>query len=168
MSNSNYKIMFCLPGKNYSGTFLINWSNLLKHCENRRYEYYIAQAYTSNVHFVRSMCLGASILNGEDQLPFNGRIDYTHLMWIDSDIIFDSQQFEQLLSQNKNIIADLGAPNDFGAQCYDSFVSHRKVQKDFLSQNINDFDGEADVTDLSEDIKEIFAALQPTSKFEVN
>ena len=107
MSNSNYKIMFCLPGKNYSGTFLINWSNLLKHCENKRYEYYIAQAYTSNVHFVRSMCLGASILNGEDQLPFNGRIDYTHLMWIDSDIIFDSQQFEQLLSQNKNIIAGL-------------------------------------------------------------
>jgi hypothetical protein len=75
---------------------------------------------------------------------------------------------DTIFLENKNIIADLGAPNDFGAQCYDSFVSHRKVQKDFLSQNINDFDGEADVTDLSEDVKEIFAALQPTSKFEVN
>jgi len=75
---------------------------------------------------------------------------------------------DTIFLENKSILADLGAPNDFGSHCYDSFVAHRKVQKDFLSENMSDFHEEADVTELSEDVKEIFAALQPTSKFEVN
>ena len=34
------------------------------------------------------MCLGADVLRGKDQKPFDGKLDYDFIMWIDSDQVF--------------------------------------------------------------------------------
>jgi GT2 family glycosyltransferase len=51
------------------------------------------------------MCLGADVMRGKHQKPFDGKLDYDFLMWIDSDIIFTPQQFVRLLSYNTEIVA---------------------------------------------------------------
>ena len=42
-----------------------------------------------------------------DQIPFNGKIDYDYIMWIDSDILFKPQQFARLLSHDRDIVSGL-------------------------------------------------------------
>ncbi len=54
------------------------------------------------------MCLGADVLRGKNQVPFNGEINYDYIMWIDSDILFTPQHFIQLLShKDKDIVSGL-------------------------------------------------------------
>lgn len=97
------KIVFCLPGRQFSGDFISCWTELIHHCLKKQYNMYLSQHYTSNVYYVRSMCLGADVRRGEYQKPFNGKIDYDYIMWIDSDIIFTTENFEKLLSNNVDI-----------------------------------------------------------------
>lgn len=51
------------------------------------------------------MCLGADVRRGPAQKPFDGRLDYDYLMWIDSDVVFKPAQFERLLSHRADIVA---------------------------------------------------------------
>jgi hypothetical protein len=44
------------------------------------------------------MCLGGDFRLGVEQKPFNGKLDYDYIMWIDSDQVFGPHQFEALLS----------------------------------------------------------------------
>ena len=101
------KILFCLPGKEYSGNFLQSWTNLLGYCYKQGHTVIYSQQYNCNIYYVRNMCLGGSILRGENQKPFNNKLDYDYMMWIDSDIIFTPQQFHMLLDHKKDIVSGL-------------------------------------------------------------
>lgn len=97
------KIVFCLPGKQFSGDFIVCWTGLIQHCLRKNYTMYLSQKYSSNVYYARPMCLGADVRRGEHQKPFDNKIDYDYIMWIDSDILFTNDQFEKLLSNNVDI-----------------------------------------------------------------
>ena len=49
------------------------------------------------VNFARCKCLGANVLRGPDQLPWDGKLEYDWQLWIDSDIVFDKAKFYQLI-----------------------------------------------------------------------
>lgn len=53
------------------------------------------------------MCLGGNVLNGANQKPYNGQLDYDYMMWIDSDVIFSVDQFLKLLQHQKDIVSGL-------------------------------------------------------------
>ena len=48
------------------------------------------------VNFARCKCLGANVLRGPDQIPWDGKLKYDYQLWIDSDIIFNTEKFWQL------------------------------------------------------------------------
>ena len=50
--------------------------------------------------------MGGDRLNGKNQKPFNG-LNYDYLMWIDSDILFTSNDFWALVGSNKDIVSGL-------------------------------------------------------------
>ena len=52
------------------------------------------------VNFARCKCAGADVRRGKKQKPFDG-LPYDYMMWIDSDIIFNNESFEKLLSMIK-------------------------------------------------------------------
>jgi hypothetical protein len=56
------------------------------------------------VNFARCKCLGANVLRGPDQVPWDGKLKYDYQLWIDSDIVFDTAKFWQL--------CDLALPAD--------------------------------------------------------
>ncbi len=101
------RIVFCLPGKNFSGNFLVSWTKLIDACVKQGIDVILSQRSNSNVYFVRSQCLGADVLRGKNQKPWNGSIPYDYIMWIDSDQVFEPHQFFKLLSHDKDIVGGL-------------------------------------------------------------
>lgn len=55
------------------------------------------------VHYARMHCLEGDPLFGDRQVPFQGKLQYDYLMWIDSDIDFTPENFYQLLRMDKPI-----------------------------------------------------------------
>lgn len=101
------KVIFCLPGKSFSGNFLQCWTTLLEYCNKNNIQYLLSQKYSCNIYYVRNMCLGADVMRGKNQKPFDGKLNYTHIMWLDSDMIFNPQQFQRLLDSKKDVIAGI-------------------------------------------------------------
>ena len=48
------------------------------------------------VNFARCKVLGANVLRGPNQKPWDGKLEYDYQLWIDSDIVFDTAKFWQL------------------------------------------------------------------------
>lgn len=99
------KIIFCLPGPSFTGKFFDSFMALVGYLYQVGVPFTVSRRYSPVVYYVRNMCLGGDVLRGEDQKPFNGALDYTHMMWIDSDIVFDVQHFQTLLSYDKDIVS---------------------------------------------------------------
>ena len=55
------------------------------------------------VNFARCKCLGANVLLGPDQIPWDGKLKYDYQLWIDSDIVFNTEQFYRLIWMQKDI-----------------------------------------------------------------
>ena len=91
------KIVFALPGDNFSSKFLIAWTaTISKLWETRKYDIMISPATGSYVPFVRMTTLGLDVLRGEDQKPFNGQ-HFDIWITIDSDVVFTYEQVEKLI-----------------------------------------------------------------------
>ena len=89
-------IVFCLPGRGVSYMFLKNFVQLCFDLVQNQMSIQISQDYSSMVNFARCKCLGANVLRGPDQLPWDGKLEYDYQLWIDSDIVFNPDKFWQL------------------------------------------------------------------------
>tara|TARA_B100000287_G_C20324319_1_gene659116 strand:- start:19 stop:660 length:642 start_codon:yes stop_codon:yes gene_type:complete len=90
------KIIFCIPGKNFSNHFLLSWTKLIKYIESKKIEWEMACVYTPIVYKVREKCVSYAF-----------KQDYDYIMWIDSDMVFKPSDFEKLLNHNKDIVSGL-------------------------------------------------------------
>jgi hypothetical protein len=134
MNNENEKrppmIIFCLPGNNFSGLFLESFSCLLNYCHLAGIKYFISRKECSVVYYVRNMCLGGDLRRGVDQKPFDGKFDYTHLMWIDSDMVFKPAQFKALFEHDKDIVSGVYKMGDAS-----HYTVVENMDMDYLKQN---------------------------------
>ena len=96
------KVVFCLPGRGVSYTYLKNFVSLCFDIVQNGMSIQISQDYSSMVNFARCKCLGANVLRGPDQIPWDGKLEYDYQIWIDSDIVFNTEQFWQLLDLADN------------------------------------------------------------------
>jgi hypothetical protein len=95
------KIIIALPGRNYSGTFLINWTDTIIHLARKGYNVRVVNEYSSFVPFSRMKTLGLNVLRGSDQQPFGGKYDYDVWLTIDSDIVFTPEQVIELIKDTE-------------------------------------------------------------------
>lgn len=100
------KIVFCIPGNNFSDTFLKCWTVLYDKCLKNGYQPILSNAYTSNVYYVRSLCLKLDNNSGKYQKPFHG-MDYDYICWIDSDMVFTWENLKQLIDDDKDVISGI-------------------------------------------------------------
>ena len=129
------KIVFCLPGRGVSYTYLKNFVQLCFDIVQNGMSIQISQDYSSMVNFARCKCLGANVLRGPDQIPWDGKLEYDYQIWIDSDIVFNTDQFWQLLDladngeEEKEIVAGWYATEDGQT----TSVAHWLEEDDFRS-----------------------------------
>jgi len=88
------KIIFCIPGNNFSGKFLSCWTNLIQEMTSKGIDWKLIRGYQPNIYRVRNQ-LAEMALNE----------DFDRIMWIDSDIIFSPDDFFKLL--NHNLLPDI-------------------------------------------------------------
>ncbi|MBN2189293.1 MAG: hypothetical protein JW699_07550 [Chitinispirillaceae bacterium] len=105
MQSKPLTVVFCLPGSSFSGKFLERWTDLVAYCLSHGIRPVLSRRESCNIYYVRNMCLGADVSRGKDQKPFDGKLDYDFIMWIDSDILFTPQQFMKLLGHNTDIVS---------------------------------------------------------------
>jgi hypothetical protein len=91
------KVVVALPGRTYSGSFLMNWSQTLMELTRKGYQVVLVNEYSSFVSFSRMKTLGLSVMRGATQVPFDGQVDYDVWLTIDSDIIFTPAQVIELI-----------------------------------------------------------------------
>jgi hypothetical protein len=124
------KIVFCLPGKDYSREFMLSWSDLIMQAGSKGHQIMISQQYSSVVHFARSKCLGGDALKGPDQKPFQGKVDYDIMMWIDSDVVFKPEDFFKLLESPHDVTAGL-----YMMENLQEFAVVKEWNEDFFLKN---------------------------------
>lgn len=91
------KVVFALPGDNFSSKFLVSWTNALASLWNTdKYDIMVAPGTGSFVSFVRMQTLGLDVRRGVNQKPFNGD-NYDVWVSIDSDVIFTPELLVQLI-----------------------------------------------------------------------
>ena len=68
-------IVFCLPGRGCSYIFLKNFVQLCFDIVQNGMSIQISQDYSSMVNFARCKCLGANVLRGPNQNPWDGKLE---------------------------------------------------------------------------------------------
>ena len=96
-------VVFCRRGRGVSYTFLKNFVALCFDLVQNKASKQRSQDYSSMVNFARCKCLGANVLRGPDQLPWDGKLKYDYQLWIDSDIVFNVEKFYQLVLMDEKI-----------------------------------------------------------------
>jgi hypothetical protein len=124
------KIVFCLPGKDYSREFMLSWSDLIMQAGSKGHQIMISQQYSSVVHFARSKCLGGDALKGPDQKPFQGKVEYDVMMWIDSDVVFKPEDFFKILESPHDVTAGL-----YMMENLQEFAVVKEWNEDFFLKN---------------------------------
>jgi hypothetical protein len=99
------KLVICLPGSSFSGKFVECLLELINYLATNNIQFVISRGESPVVYYARNMCLGGDNLRGEEQKPFNGTVEYTHMLWIDSDIIFSPNHVQVLLNHDKDIVS---------------------------------------------------------------
>ena len=103
--NSNYiiglppppsNIIICVPGNTFTDKFLMSWTEMITSLQGK-YNFKISNRCSSQVNFARAMCLGAAVLRGPDQKPFNGQLKYDAIIWLDSDMVFTPELIDKLI-----------------------------------------------------------------------
>jgi hypothetical protein len=84
-------VAIALPGREFSGNFLKNWSQTLLTLTQKGYKIIMMNEYS------RMKTLGLDIMRGATQVPFNGEVDYDVWLTIDSDIFFIPEQVIELI-----------------------------------------------------------------------
>lgn len=97
------KIIFCLHGTTFSSNFLLSWSMLIDSCYKKNINIIISPGVSS----ARVTTLGYSSLGGKNQLPFQGKIDYDYIMFLDNDILFKPDDFFALLESPHDITSGM-------------------------------------------------------------
>ena len=127
-------IVFCLPGRGCSYTFLKNFVQLCFDMVQSGLSIKISQDYSSMVNFARCKVLGANVLRGPNQVPWDGRLEYDYQLWIDNDIVFNTEKFWQLCDmalpaegEEKEIVAGWYATEDG----HTTSVAHWLEEDDF-------------------------------------
>jgi hypothetical protein len=123
------RVVFAMPGREYSREFLLCWSDLLMQAAQKGHQVMISQQYSSVVHFARAKCLGGDVLKGKDQKPFQGEMDYDAIMWIDSDIVFKPDDFFNLLESPHDVTAGVYMMEDL-----QHFATVEEWNKEFFAK----------------------------------
>ena len=101
------KILLCIPGNNFSGTFLDCLIDTINFFNKKSWIFAISRRESSNIYHLRSMCLGANVLRGKNQKPFDDKFDYDWVLWIDSDIVWKPLDIMNLLNTEGEVVSGL-------------------------------------------------------------
>ena len=140
------KVIFCIPGNNFTNRFLKCWTRLTQDLNAKDIEYELLSEYIPNVYLARSLLLGGADgmrpSNPKSQTqPWQGKKEYDYIMWIDSDQVFEPKQFFKLLEHDKDIVSGLYFRQPPGGKWDDVPISYACLVEQTRGLYSHDIDG---------------------------
>lgn len=126
------KIIFCLPGNNFSIGYFNCWNNTVAYLNSKGIESRYSMSYSPIVASTRNSILLGSNHKDFTKKPFNSLIDYDYLFWIDSDIIWRPEQILDLINHDKDVVSGCYISTDTK-----NYPICKKMDDDYLLNNGN-------------------------------
>lgn len=102
------KIIFCLPGKQFSSQYFVAWNRTIEYMRLQGIDIKFSNAYNPICATTRNHILLAGMYQlgkNQDQKPFAGTLEYDYLFWIDDDIVWNPEQIIQLIDHKKDVVS---------------------------------------------------------------
>ena len=97
------KLIFCLPGRTFSSNYFNSWNSTIAELSAHGISYAYSMGYDPVVYYVRNRILGGQNTAGRSQLPWQGKLPYDRMIWIDSDMVWTPDDVLKLISSDKPI-----------------------------------------------------------------
>ena len=91
-------VVLCMPGDRFSRRFIQFYTEAIMTMSDR-YEVVVSSHYSSQVNFARALCLGADARRGHMQKPFDGKLPYDAIFWLDSDMVYSGEMICRLIDK---------------------------------------------------------------------
>ena len=89
-------MLFCIPGGSFTPGFFDSWTRLCMAAAQLPFDMVCTRHYSPVIYHCRANLLGAANRAGEHQIPFQGKLNYDYMMWLDTDINFTVEQVVSL------------------------------------------------------------------------
>jgi GT2 family glycosyltransferase len=99
------RIALCTPGESFTPSFIRGLVNTITILASNGIEILHSQKSGSLVATVRNMTAGGAAQLGRMQKPFNGKVRYDYMLWIDSDQGFAFDDLAKLMERKRDICA---------------------------------------------------------------
>lgn len=144
--------VFLFPGKNFSINFMNSWTNTMIYLYENGYTFASSFKYAPIVHEVRNQLVAAKILNSSNQtskifndrtnnqIPFGNTINAKKVIFIDSDIVWNTEDLEKILHTDKDIMC--------GPYFLESGTDMCIVDKDGLFMDMNKIKDEPEIFEI--------------------
>jgi GT2 family glycosyltransferase len=88
--------LFAIPGGSFTPGFFDSWTKLTMAAGKLPFDMVCTRHYSPVIYHCRANLLGADNRAGEHQIPFQGKLNYDYMMWLDTDINFTVEQVVSL------------------------------------------------------------------------
>ena len=130
------RLAICTPGSNFSARFVAHYLQLLDHANARYQKVWKFFAQSTYLYQVRNGILGGDEDTPENFEPWNGRFDYTHILWIDSDMVFHPWMLDRLIDHDVDIVGG-DYPRADLKRLTGAFLYESGERKDIIKYNSN-------------------------------
>ena len=100
-----YSIVICAPGASFSREWVQCLTNATSELTRDGHTVQLSFAYDALVSYARCRTLLCETTRGVDQKPFDGKLEYDYIMWIDSDVLFSAEHVRMLLRHDADIVS---------------------------------------------------------------
>ena len=91
------KVILALPGTEFSEQFILAWTETILDLSKQGYPVAVISGFSENKQFSRMNTIGVDIKRGQDQKPFDSKVEYDVWLSIDSNILFTPKQVVELI-----------------------------------------------------------------------
>jgi cellulose synthase/poly-beta-1,6-N-acetylglucosamine synthase-like glycosyltransferase len=126
MGDNIKKIIFCLPGSNFTKVFLESLIATISYCMKNKISISVKTREGSNIYALREEILGAVYDKGTGEISLFDGEDYDYIMNIDSDMRWRPQDLQALIDADKDIVSGVCARKS-GEVAASYFFEDKKV-----------------------------------------
>lgn len=101
-------ILICTPGRMMEAEYVRSLIETTSYLDKNGISYLYLNQYSSQVNAAReATIMGSRFLNAFATQPVNGQVTYDKIIWIDSDISWEVEQFIKLYESNYDIVSGI-------------------------------------------------------------
>jgi hypothetical protein len=103
---NHYNILIATPGRDMEAEYVVSLINTVSHLNKEGITFLFLNKYSSMVSSAReATVMGSNYLDAFCNSPVSGKVTYDKIIWIDSDISWEIEDFMKIYESDKDIIS---------------------------------------------------------------